>query len=641
MSDIDVTVIVAAAEVEVALRPDSHVDVDVVNPELSVTASGPPGPRGPRGEKGDKGDPGDAGTGGGGGGSGSTLPDNEIVRPGQGTVQLRKYDPMFQTYQGVLPFNEGTVRFTTNVDGTGYLEFEIESDELDWYDGWVAGIMLEVEQSPGVWVQVASYSTRDDFVQRASSTVVKVTAYETFGVWAKETLIMPEQVIGSTWKTMPDDRQLGWMASAYDPVQDKFGEPWNLCVEVPDTDPNYNKRPAGWPEDIGAKWITASGAAQAFQRKYFRTNLNVDDPGDGSRVKVKFYSASEESVTVYVAGSMLFEEEFSEREWRSKFRSRSIYLEPGDYAVGIVCDSIKSTGVPGGFNGRDPIIFAAGVQGTEGTVTEWLLWSHASVNPPTNESTFRACRRTGDQDREPGRPPGATPGEALSYVFGEARERNASGWAATSDAFTGTLDSYGVNWSDVVTERQLRVGDDYFDLLQALAETDDADCWIDPITFDLHAAPARGVPTGITWGEDEVYALKVVRTGKRGTWAMGQSALSYWYSRTVSGMRREFLLTMGQAMSRWTAHRMLTAALRDTTRWDAEIHLDIPVVGWRPFFDFEVGDTGYINYRGQVRNIRVQGISAYPGVGGLAWRIEASEDLPTITDIITSSGEQA
>jgi hypothetical protein len=637
MSHIDVVVIVAAAEVEVGLRPDSHVDVEAVNPEISVTASGPPGPRGPKGDKGDKGDPGDGDGGGGGGGDHTHLPDNEIVRPGQGTVQLRQYDPLFEQYRGILAFIEGTVRFTSNVDGTGFLEFQIESDELDWSDGWIAGIVLEIESSPNVWHRVATFSTRDDFVMPASSTKVTVTAHETFGVWAKETLIMPEQMIDQPWKDMPDDRQLGWMATAYTVQQDKFGEPWNLCVEVPSGDSNYAKRPAGWPKDCPAKWVTASGPAGAFQRKYFRSEIYVPDIDNGARQKVRFYLSAEESTTLYVAGSLVFEEEFSEGEWKDKYRSRTMWLEPGLYAVGFVNDSVNSKGVPGGFNGKDPTIFGARLITADGP-GDWLCYTYAASNPDPNLITFRACRRTDDPDTEPGRPPGPTPGQALAHLFDEAREREASGWHVTSNGFDGTVDSYGVNWSDVVTERQLRVGDDYLDVLQALAETDDADCWIDPVDFTLHAAPARGVPTGITWAEDQVYSLKIVRTGKRGTWAMGQNALSNWYSRMVSSpMRREFLLTMGQAMSRWTAHRMLNAALRDTTRWDAEVHLDIPVVGWRPFLDFKVGDTGYVSYRGHIRNIRVQGISAYPGVGGLAWRIEASDDLPPVD---SESGEK-
>jgi hypothetical protein len=626
--DIDVTVIVAKAEVDVGLRPDSHVDVEVVNPEISVDAFGPPGPRGPRGPKGDKGDPGDDGSGG-GGGDHTHLPDDEIVRPGQGTVQLREYDPLFQTYRGILPFIEGTVRFTSNVDGTGELEFQIKSDEVDWYDGWLAGIILEIESSPGVWVKVALYSTRDDFIQPASSENVTVIAHETFGVWAKETLVLPEQMIEDTWKTMPDDRQLGWMATAYKPGSDVFGEPWELCTEIPPDDPHYDDRPVGWPADCPAKWITAKGPAAAHQRKYFLSVLSVPDPGDGSRQRVRFYLSAEESTTLYVAGSQVFEEEFSEGEWKNKYRARSMYFEPGVYAIGFVNDSINNKGVGGGFHGKDPTIFASALLAADGTFGRWMTLSSGTM--------FRACRRADDPDTEPGRPPGPTPGQALAYLFDEAREREASGWHVTTDGFTGVLDSNNDPWPEVVTERQLRVGDDYLDVLQGLAETDDADCWIDPVTFTLHAASFRGGPTQITWAEDEVYALKVIRTGRRGTWAMGQSAQSYWYSRYTTGFRREFMLTMGQAMSRWTAHRMLNAALRDTTRWDAEVHLDIPVLGWRPFIDFKVGDTGHITYRGHDRDIRVQGISAYPGIGGLAWRIEASEDLPPVD---SESGEK-
>jgi hypothetical protein len=637
MSDIDVSVIVAQAEVVVDLSPDTHLSVDVVNPEISVTDAGPPGPRGPKGDTGDLGPVGPPGTDGLPGDRTDPRGD-EIVRPGEGTVQLRAFDPLFQTEVGILPFEEGTVRFTSNVDGTGFLEFEIESAELDWYNGWLAGIIMEVESSPGVWVRVAAFTTRDDFVQRASSTLVRVTAYEVFGVWAKETLVMPEQMIDETWRTMPDDRQLGWMSTAYQAQFDKFGEPWNLCVGVPEDDPNWDKRPAGWP-DCEAQWITAAGPSAARQRKYFRDDLYVPDNDAGQRQRVRFYLSSEESVKLYVAGSLVFDEEFAEGEWKKKYRARTIDLEPGMYGVGIVCDSVHSKGGSGGFSGRDPIIFAAGIVGTDGEISEWLAFSYPPVVPTLpNQITFRACRRADNPDTDPGRPPGPTPGEAISYLIGEARDRLASGWHVTTNGFTGTLDSYGVPWTQVVTERQLRVGDDYLDVLQGLAETDDADCWIDPVDFEFHAAPERGVATGKTWGENEVYALKVIRTGKRGTWAMGQSAMSYWYSRMVSSpMRREFLLTMGQAVSRWTAHRMLNAALRDTTRWDAEVHLDIPVVGFRPFLDFKVGDTGHLTYRGHDRDVRIQGISAYPGVGGLAWRVEMSEKLPPLT---TLSGEK-
>ena len=604
MSDIDVSVIVSQAEIVVGLPPDVDIHADIVNPEIAVGDFGPPGPRGPQGYDGDKGDPGEQGPPGVGGQAGDERGD-EIVRPGEGRVQLREFDPLFETERGVLPYIEGTVRFTSNVDGTGQLEFEILSGELDWFDGWLAGIIMEVESSPGVWVRAALYTTRDDFIQRAGWDRVRVIAHETFGVWAGETLVMPEQMEDATWRTMPDDRQLGWMASAYTPAFDKFGEPWDACVEVPSDDVNYNKRPIGWPEDCPALWVTASGSAAAFQRKYFRGIIYVPDPGDGSRQKVRFYLSAEESTILYVAGSQVFEEEFSEGEWRDKFRARSIYLEPGVYAVGWVNDSLRSTGVPGGFHGLDPTIFAAALLTEDNTISEWLLASDA---------TFGACRRTDDPDTTPGRPPGPTPGEALQYLFKEARDREASGWHVTTNSFTGTNDSKGEPWTEVVTERQLRVGDDYLDVLQALAETDDADCWIDPDEFTLNAAPARGEPCGLDWAEDEVYTIKVIRTGKRGTWAMGQ------------------------ALSRWTAHRMLNAALRDTTRWDAEVHLDIPTTGWRPFIDFKVGDTGHITYRGHDRDIRVQGISGYPGIGGLCYRMEATEDLPPV-DAMMGGGD--
>lgn len=549
-------------------------------------------------------------------------------------ARLRVYDTVYNVERGFLPFVAGSLRFSTSVDGDGDLSFDARRSAVDALPAWVCGIRLELETSPGTWVPVALYSPRNNFSRQAGSDRVTITAQETFGVWARETLVMPEVIGSETWPSMPDDREMGWMASAYDPAQDKFGESWNLCIEVPGSVDLSNVFPKGWPTGTGARWITASGAWQEFQRKYFRAWLTVPNVnGDGTRVRVRFYLAAEESSTLYVAGTMLFEEEFSEGEWKNKYRTRGMYLLPGTYAVGIVNDS-KSDKKSQGFRGYDPTLFVCGVQMADGTISQWLLRSAAG--------TFRACRRVDDPDAVGGRPPGPTSGEVLAYIITEARDRSATGWSRTVNGFTAAADSNGQTWTDIVTERSWRVGDSYFDVIQGLSETDDVDCWIDPNTLVLHAAPKRGqYRPGMVWTTAQIASLQVKGSGYNGTWVMGQTANTNWYSRWRTGVhRREYMLTMGQAMSRWTAHRILRASLRDGWRWDGTAKLRPPTGGWIPFVDYNVGDWGTLSYPGESQDVCVQEISAEADEGGLLWEVELAEYPPPIVDTMMAHGPE-
>jgi hypothetical protein len=430
---------------------------------------------------------------------------------------------------------------------------------------------------------------------------------------------------GTTWSTMPDDREMGWMASAYDPATDKFGEPWALCIEVPSSVKESALRPKGWPSPCPAKWITASGLWREFQRKYFRDWITIPGTPGSGRVPVRFYLSAEESSTLYVAGSMVIEEDWSEGEWRNKYRARTVQLEPGTYAIGIVNDS-KGDKKSKGFNGYDPTLFAAGLVSSGGTITKWLTHSSAGQ--------FRACRRTDDPDQPAGRPPGPTPGEVLTYIVQEAKDRACTGWPATTFGFTGALDSNGAPWTECVTERKWRVGDDYFDIIQALSETGDLDIWLDPSTFVLHAAPKRGQHRpGKTWTSAQIASMSEAGSGYQGTWVMGETAHSRWYSRWRTGVaRREYMLTMGQATSRWTAHRILDASLRDGWRWDGNAKLKIPVAGWIPFVDYFPGDWMDMSYQDRTQPVAVQEISASSGEGGLLWEVGFTEYPPAIVD---------
>jgi hypothetical protein len=539
-------------------------------------------------------------------------------------ARLRIYDTAFVNERGLLPFVAGTLRFSCNVDGDGDITFDAKKSDVDALPAWVCGLRLELETSPGTWTPIALYSPRNDFTSRAGTGIVTLQAQETLGVWARETLVMPEEMAGVTWPSMPDEREMGWMASAYDPADDQFGEPWALCIGVPGSVPESAKRPKGWPSPCPAKWITASGNWEEYQRKYFRAWITIPP---GGRQKVRFYLSAEESSTLYVAGRVVIEEDFYEGEWRNKYRARTIQLEPGTYAVAITNDS-KGDKKAAGFSGYDPTLFAAGLMSANGTISQWLLVSDAG--------TFRACRRTDDPDQPAGRPPGPTPGQVLTYIIGEARAREATGWDNTSNGFTGAVDSYGQPWSECVTERKWRVGDDYFDIIQALSETDDLDCWIDPVTFVLHAAPKRGQHRpGMTWTAAQVASLQVAGSGYRGTWVMGETAHSNWYSRWRTGVRRrEYMLTMGQATSRWTAHRILNASLRDGWRWDGTAKLRIPKPGWIPFVDYQLGDWGALDYTDQQQQVAVQGISGEGSEGGILWQVELTEYPPAVVDTV-------
>jgi hypothetical protein len=94
------------------------------------------------------------------------------------------------------------------------------------------------------------------------------------------------------------------------------------------------------------------------------------------------------------------------------------------------------------------------------------------------------------------------------------------------------------------------------------------------------------------------------------------------------------MLTMGQATSRFTAHRILKASLRDGWRWDGTAKLRIPKPGWIPFIDYQLGDWGALDYKEQQQQVAVQGISGEAGEGGLLWQVELTEYPPAVVDTV-------
>jgi hypothetical protein len=127
-------------------------------------------------------------------------------------ARLRIYDTAYENERGILPFVAGTLQWSVNVDGDGDITFDAKKSDVDALPAWVCGLRLELETSPGTWTPVALYSPRNDFTSRAGTGIVTMRAGETLGVWARETLVMPEQMVAETWPSMPDDvRWVGWL----------------------------------------------------------------------------------------------------------------------------------------------------------------------------------------------------------------------------------------------------------------------------------------------------------------------------------------------------------------------------------------------------------------------------------------------
>ncbi len=506
------------------------------------------------------------------------------------------------TLVGYLHFVAESLSFSHEVGGTGTLEFEALGSDLDALNAWDAVIGVEVSTNAAhtTWVEACRYVTRHEWSDhRGGYRTWTMQCRTMLEAAASETVILPEYVVGTMPRRAGAQRGIGWMSSAYDPAYD-MDEPWDACYQTGRT-----TKPDGWPSGSGAEWISATGATDETEGKFFRHWVTIT--GSAPRL-VEWYLSSDESATLWVGGERVIETS-SVETGKKEFSKAKMVLYPGTYAVGVYTATHWSKGG----DGIDPILVAAAILDSEGDPSSWV--SHS------NDESWVACRR--DNEPPDDVPPGPSVGAVLRYMINEAKERNASIWANTTYGFTATHDSYGVPWADI-TERLLDYGHHNMQtLFQGLAESDEADVWM--VGNVLHAAPQQGVVRSLTLTTEHLHTAHTQGTEGYGTWVMAQ-ALDGWLYHQRSGVpRREYALELGEAITRPVASKIAKRSLKDAWRWDGHGSLNPPQAGWRPYVDFFPGDVVTLDYQAIERQVTITSLSAKAGEGGLLWDIEVTE----------------
>ena len=513
-------------------------------------------------------------------------------------ARVAVYSKRGDEFQGYLPVID--LEFSDEVGGGGSCSFEALMSDIDATSAWDAVLVIQLETSPGVWVDGPAYATRHSYTHPAGFRRFRFTAQALLEAWAGDAVVMPEYVVSTMPRGAGTERGVGWMSSAYDPADDP-DEPWDACYETSRT-----TMPPFWPSGSGSQWISATGATDDSEAKYFRAWLTIT----GSKKSVQFYLSSDESATLWVAGERIVETSSTETG-KKEYTRNTMVLYPGTYSV--ACYTATHFTKDGG-DGQDPILVAAETLDGDGDHAAWILAS--------NEDDWVACRR--DDTPPDDVPPGPTPGQVLRYLVTEAQERNCSGWPNVTLGFTDTHDSYGVAWADV-SERLFTYGQtSYWDVLQSLAESDEVDTWLGP-GLVLEAAPRQGQTRALTLTETHFNKFATKGTPGPGSWVMAQ-AWDGWLTEKLDGyVRREYALELGEALTRSTGRKVAQASLRDRWRWDASGSMNPPQAGWIPYVDFGVGDSMAVDYQAVVHDVAVLSISAKAGEGGLLFDLELTE----------------
>jgi len=501
------------------------------------------------------------------------------------------------TYKGILPTIG--LQFSDEVGGGGTCTFEALMSDIDALSAWDAVIKIQLETTPGTWVNGPAYATRHNYTHPGGYRRFRFTAKALLEAWGEDAVLFPEYAVAKIPRRARTERGIGWMSSAYDPARDP-DESWDACYETGRT-----AKPDYWPSGTGAEWISASGATDETEAKYFRTWLTIT----GSQPRLlEFFMSSDESATLWIAGERVIQTS-SVETGKKEFSKNKIVLYPGTYAVGVY----TATHFSKGGDGIDPILVAGAILDSEGDPTSWILKS--------NNSTWKACRRDDEPPNDV--PPGPTPGAVLRYLVAEAAERNCSGWPNVTLGFSDTHDSNGLPWDDI-SERMFRYGSDsYWAIFQAFSESDEVDIWMGA-DLVLRAAARQGQARSIVFTAEHFHSFATRGTPGAGSWAMALCHDGWTYA-SVSGPRREYALELGQALTRVVGKKIIKASLRDKWRWDASGSMNPPQAGWRPYVDFGVGDWMTVDYQAIEHNLSVVSISATAGEGGLLFDIEFTE----------------
>jgi hypothetical protein len=209
-------------------------------------------------------------------------------------------------------------------------------------------------------------------------------------------------------------------------------------------------------------------------------------------------------------------------------------------------------------------------------------------------------------------------------LMDEASARGVSGWEHVTKGFDWDVDTYDNPWAEVVIERLVRYGSDtLWSVMRMLSETSEVDTWLGP-DLVLHAANSQGTDrTGtINLGTADIATMSDTYQPDEGTYAMAQ-ALDGWTDSITTGIRREYGMEVGTAITRAVAKRVVESALAENGRWDASARLAPSAP--QPLVDFHPGDRIGLTYADAPTSVEVLSVSATAGGGGLLWDLELAE----------------
>lgn len=513
-------------------------------------------------------------------------------------ARVRAYSPDGGTLLGTL--RTVGMSFSIERGGKGSLTFDARTTHLDALGAWDSVLRVELETAPATWTAVAAFALRPSRSrERIGGPLVRCTANALLQHWAEHTLLFPEYGASTIPKRAGSERVIGWMASAYDPTSDPR-EAWDGVHASPRT-----AMPTDWPAGASADWISVTGASDESERKLFLATITL-----AHRRKVRLWFSGDEDADVYIAGEPVLSWSASEDQGEAFDGSVRMVLQPGTYAVAVDTNSVWSEGG----DGTDPILLAMATI-VDGSIGSWILES--------NTTDWVACRR--DADPPGNEPPGPTPGAMLGYLIGEAQDRGAAGWAGVALGFDADVDSYGVDWPTAIVERVLSLGSDtYQSVFDVLAADDEVDVWLDP-DLTLQAAPSQGqdLTATVTLTSADVAAGSDEWPDDDGTWVAAHGLAGWVHASAGTGLRLEYAIEVGTALSHAVAQRSADAAVAENGRWDGSLHMRGNPT-FVPLVDFQVGDRVGLDYLDAPVEVEVLSISATAGKGGLMWDLEVA-----------------
>lgn len=303
------------------------------------------------------------------------------------------------------------------------------------------------------------------YIDKDPSKEVYLISGEGLRTWFNDAAVYPE---GGLSKTSFQDRNFNFSSLQgdwYNPAQ--WVAPTNVQKWGDVAASPWRYAPANWPDFPNAYWIWSSDstAGAPVGDNFFRYEFDV-----ATAAKYALFLAADDQFTVYIDGQLQVQSDPSASAY-SNTEQIDADLPVGHHVIAI---RVTNTGGPAA------LIAALAVYG--------------DPTQPSSSTTVTYTGKSGDTNWKvaayPDPVPGWSAGEILLTLLEEAETRGVRFPTYLNPTFTGTTDSYGNTW-DRSLDWTFGVGDNYTSVINKMEELV-CDIWIDPDTYTLNAAIARG-----------------------------------------------------------------------------------------------------------------------------------------------------